>query len=226
MCPADALSGLLTHGGPWVPAVPLLCYSQPAGLAESWDLGLWLWELGAAIWSASKWLQILVSGLNPPSRDWGEYKTRSDLSHLWGKCEEKVKFHFKSGARAWGESLVKWYRKGHARGLQHLLGSGEHHNSSCYQQEAAPQPLQGWASPTAVPAGSRDLPSPAVAVSQRGCEEGALLLCTAFTGLQGWAAQMLFIVQNVEGHLYISTVIDFCVCIRMCVCNILSCLAH
>lgn len=147
MCPADTLSGLLTHGGPWVPAVPLLGYSQPAGLAELRDLGLWLWELGAAIWSASKWLQILVSGLNPPSRAWGEYKTHSDLSHLWGKCEEKVKFHFKSGARAWGESLVKWYRKGHARELQHLLGSREHHNSSCYQQEAAPQPLQGWASP-------------------------------------------------------------------------------
>lgn len=192
------------------------------------------WELGAAMWSASKWLQILVSGSNPPSRAWGEYKTRSDLSHLWGKCEEKVKFHFKTGARAWGESLVKCYRKGHARELQHLLGSGEHNNSSRYQQEAAPQPLQGslrGVHPTAVPAGSRGLPSSVVATSQWGCEEGALLppsplICSAFMDLQGWPAQMLFIVQNVEGHLYISTVIDFCVCIRMCVCNILSCLAH
>lgn len=57
-----------------------------------------------------------------------------------------MEFHFKSGARALEESFVKWYRKGQARELQHLLGSGEHHNRSRYQQAAAPKPQQRWES--------------------------------------------------------------------------------
>jgi len=51
-----------------------------------------------------------------------------------------VEVHFKSEARAWGESLVKWYRKGHARELQHPVESGEQHNRSRYRQEAAHKP--------------------------------------------------------------------------------------
>lgn len=122
------------------------------------------------MWSASKWLWVLVLGLNRHSRSWGEYKTCSDLLHLWGKCEEKVEFHFKSGARSWEESFVKWYRKGQARELQHLLGSGERHNRSRYQQAAAPKPQQRQES-------TRHSPCllPAVAAALAGLWEGALL---------------------------------------------------
>lgn len=73
-------------------------------------------------------------------RDRGGYKKRSDLLHFRRNCGEEVEVHFKSEARAWGENLVKRCREGEARALRHPVESGERHNRSRHQQEAAPKP--------------------------------------------------------------------------------------
>lgn len=105
-------------------------------------------------------------------RDREGYKTRSDLLHFRRNCGEEVEVHFKSEARARGENLMMWCRKGEARELRHPVESGERHNRSRHQQEAVPKPQKGWESThhprfQPVPAGKRPSPPP-----RGGCRSG------------------------------------------------------
>lgn len=143
-----------------------------------------------------------------------------------------MEFHFKSGARSWGESFVKWYRKGQARELQHLLGSGERHNRSRYQQAAAPKPQKRWENTRHSP---RLLPAVAAALSglwgRSHAPSHSRCLIAASPPLQGLRGAELprsyLFCEMLKISAFIYKYTDrFCVCICMCMCNILSCLAH